>query len=221
MLGVALVSLAAHHAPGTAQFIVLDASPAGTSPREFLEKITSILPHPVTLAGNAELSQVMARLHGEFTARGLGDPAGGPSIYLFIHGLQRFKNLRYEEDFGISLDDTKAPNPGAQLNQLICEGTHLGFHILCACDTLNNANRLLSRKALSEFEMRVLFQMSPTDSASLIDSPKAATLGLHRALLYNSQAGTLETFRPYALPEPAWLEEVARHFARLLANIPS
>ena len=62
--------------------------------------------------------------------------------------------------------------------------------------------------------MRVLFQMSANDSASLIDSPKASALGLHRALFYNEQEGYLETFRPYALPPPEWIEEAARHLAQ-------
>jgi len=76
--------------------------------------------------------------------------------------------------------------------------------------------RFLSRKALSEFEMRVLFQMSANDSASLIDSPKAGNLGLHRALFYNSQEGHLETFRPYALPNNEWITQAAQSLARLL-----
>ena len=80
-------------------------------------------------------------------------------------------------------------------------------------DSFNNVNRTMSRKALSEFEMRVVFQMSANDSASLIDSPKASTLGLHRALLYNEQAGTLETFRPYAAPDAEWLEHAAAKLA--------
>jgi hypothetical protein len=49
--------------------------------------------------------------------------------------------------------------------------------------------------------MRVLFQMSASDSASLIDDSKASTLGLYRALLYNEQEGRIETFRPYARPD--------------------
>jgi hypothetical protein len=55
--------------------------------------------------------------------------------------------------------------------------------------------------------MRVVFQMSANDSASLIDSPKAGGLGLHRALLYNEQQGTLETFRPYATPDAEWIRQ--------------
>ena len=72
---------------------------------------------------------------------------------------------------------------------------------------------LLDRKALGEIEMRVAFQMSASDSASLIDAPNAATLGLHRAVLFNEREGTLETFRPYAQPGSDWLEEVTAKLA--------
>ena len=71
------------------------------------------------------------------------------------------------------------------------------------------------------FEMRVLFQMSANDSASLIDNPKASTLGMHRALYYNEQEGHLETFRPYALPGNDWIESVEKNLKRLVAESPS
>ena len=77
-------------------------------------------------------------------------------------------------------------------------------------DTFANLNRFINRKALGEFEMRVVFQMSANDSASLIDSPKASTLGLHRAILYNESLGQMETFRPYATPDADWIEQAAR-----------
>ena len=56
--------------------------------------------------------------------------------------------------------------------------------------------------------MRVLFQMRANASSSLIDSPKASTLGLHRALFYSEHESRLETFRPFALPDHGWVEEV-------------
>ena len=99
--------------------------------------------------------------------------------------------------------------PAAVLQNLISEGPGRGFHVIATCDTYNNVNRFLGRKTMSEFEMRVLFQMSAGDSASLIDAPNASTLGLHRALLYNDREGSIETFRPYALPGNDWIEEVA------------
>ncbi len=56
--------------------------------------------------------------------------------------------------------------------------------------------------------MRVAFQMSEQDSASLIETPAAGRLGPNRALLYSEDEGRVEKFRPYALPDAAWLEHV-------------
>jgi hypothetical protein len=219
MLGIALLSLAAQHRRGAARFIVLDVTPPGSRPREVLERIVGAIVHPATLAGHADLNGIFAQLADEFEKRTDSEhTATAPAIYLFVHGIQRFKGLRHEDEFSIALDDSSpSASPGKQLNRIICEGPHLGFHAICTCDTLNNANRFFSRKTLSEFGQRVLFQMSPNDSASLIDTPKAAHLGLHRALLQNTQTGILETFRPYALPDSAWIEEAARHLSRLIA----
>src|SRR5262249_48279737 len=147
-----------------------------------------------------------------------GDVSNTPPIFLFVHDLQRFNKLRYEEDVSFSSDSDAAPNPAALLNTLVCEGARLGIHVIATCDTYNNINRFLSRKALSEFEMRVLFQMSANAPASLIDNPKASLLGLHRALYFNAQEGYLETFRPYALPANEWLEQVATNLSRLLSS---
>ena len=129
---------------------------------------------------------------------------------MIIRDIQRFGKLRYEEDFSFSSSAETAVSPGALLNQLITDGPSTGIHIIITCDTYNNVNRFLSRKAFSEFEMRVLFQMSASDSASLIDNPKAGSLGLHRALFYNEQEGQLETFRPYALPPSQWVDDVSK-----------
>ena len=95
------------------------------------------------------------------------------------------------------------------LYQVLAQALPSEFPPVRSLDTLNNLHRALGRKPLGEFEMRVLFQMSANDSATLIDSPKASNLGLHRALLYNEQHGAMETFRPYALPPQEWLEEAA------------
>jgi hypothetical protein len=51
--------------------------------------------------------------------------------------------------------------------------------------------------------------MSASDSASLVESPDAGTLGLHRALYYNDREGYTEIFRPYARPGNEWIEEIA------------
>jgi len=214
ILAVSLISLAAQHPGGTAHFVLLDCSPPGSG--DFLEKVVKVIPHEIAFVRNADIDEIMVGLAQDMEKRSDPQPgAAAPATYLFIHGLQRFKKLRHEDDFGISLDATATASPGAHFNKLICEGTSLGIHVICTCDTVNNVNRFLSRKAVSEFELRVLFQMSANDSASLIDSPKAGNLGLHRAIFYNEQQGHLETFRPYALPDDRWIEQAGRNLSRL------
>jgi len=209
LLGLSVLTLAAQHPAGAARFVVLDALPAGSTQRAFMESVVQPLPHDATLAGVLDVDAVMTDLSAEFARRADASIAAtAPAIFIVVNGLQRFKGLKVEDDFSFSSDaDAGAPKPGTVFNQLISEGADRGMHVLCWCDTWNNLTRQLNRKAISEFELRVLFQMSATDSASLMDAPTAGNLGLHRAILYNAQAGTAETFRPYALPDKGWVHD--------------
>jgi hypothetical protein len=216
MLAISLLALAAQHPPGSAKFVLIQSTTPGSPDAELLDRIVAAVPHPVTVSRGPEIPQIMAELATELKARSSGEaPPDAPATFVFIHGLHRFKKLRQEDDFSFSMSgDEAAANPGALFAELMTEGSSYGIHVLVSIDTLNNVNRSMSRKALSEFEMRVVFQMSANDSASLIDSPKASNLGLHRAIYYNEHAGTLETFRPYAAPETAWLADAAARLAR-------
>ncbi|MGH7980111.1 MAG: FtsK/SpoIIIE domain-containing protein, partial [Limisphaerales bacterium] len=213
ILVVALMSLAAQYPREAARFILLDTTPAGFPLREFLQRAVDALPHEVVMAGNAELPATMAALAEELKRRAEGAVSDAQEIFLLIQGIQNFKKLRQEDEFSFSSSDS-ANAPAATLVNLITEGPARGIHVIVTCDTYNNISRFLGRKALSEFEMRAVFQMSATDSASLIDAPNASALGLHRAIFYNEREGSLETFRPYAQPDNGWLEEIARHFAQ-------
>jgi S-DNA-T family DNA segregation ATPase FtsK/SpoIIIE len=220
MLAVSMISLSSQFPKGAAKFVLLDGSPPESSEKAYMERVVGVIPHEVITPKYSELGEVMGELEADMKIRdeGGGGVALSPRVFVLIHGLQRFKKLRFEEDFSFSLDDDddKAANPGTALNNLILEGASAGLHIIATCDTLNNVNRSLSRKALTEFEMRVIFQMSANDSATLIDSPKGGDLGLNRALLYNEQEGYLETFRPYALPPFEWIEKAGESLKCLI-----
>jgi hypothetical protein len=209
ILSVALVSLAAQYPKRAVRFVVLDSTPPGFPQREFLQQIIQSVPHETVQGSNSNLAEVMTGLAEELKRRAENESAG-LEIFVLIQGLQNFKKLRQEDEFSFSSSGGDVPNPAAILLSLITEGSARGIHVIATCDTYNNVSRSLGRKTLSEFEMRVVFQMSASDSASLIDAPAAATLGLHRALYYNDREGSLETFRPYAQPGGDWLEEVSR-----------
>ena len=208
MVGLSMLALAAQHSEGTAKFVLIHGAVPGTPDAEFLDRIVAAMPYGVTVSRGHDLGDVINGVAADLKARTNTD-AQAPSIFLFIHGLHKFKKLRQEDDFSFSMSDETTANPGTQFVDIITEGSANGIHVITTVDTYNNVNRCLSRKALSEFEMRVVFQMSANDSASLIDSPKAANLGLHRALFYSEHAGTVETFRPYAAPSEAWIDAAA------------
>ncbi len=213
MFGVSMLSLAAQFPPGGVKFVLLLGANPGSPDAESLERIAAALPHEVTIARPHDAGEVMAKLNEEMKERSAGDSSSAPAIFIFIHGLHRFKKLKHEDDFDFSSGSDSEPNAGAILNAIINDGSSHGLHLIISMDTFSNVGRFISRKALGEFEMRIVFQMSANDSASLIDAPKASTLGLHRALLYNEREGTLETFRPYAALDNGWIEDAAAKLA--------
>ena len=205
LLSLATLTLASGVPADEAKFIILDSATA----QGMTGRLKGVLPHEIRIAGPASTAEIFGELAAELAKRAAGETEG-PEIFVVIHGLQRFKKLRQEDDFLFAMDDgPSGPNPPKVLADLASEGGALGIHLLVGVDTWNNVGRWLPRKVMSEFEMRVLFQMSANDSANLIDSPAAGNLGLHRALLYNEALGTVETFRPYAEPDATWWAELA------------
>ncbi len=220
LLALSLIALGAQYPRGAARFYFFATAPADSSELAFLKRAVAAVPHEVTFVQGGDVSAAMSELSTELKARSAAGEGNSdaPATFVFIQGLQRFKKLKYEDDFSFSSSGDEAPgNPGAQLNDLITEGASHGLHLVIAADTFGNIQRWLNRKAIAEFEFRVLFQMSANDSASLIDSPQASNLGLYRALLYNEQEGTLETFRPYALPDSEWMEQAVGRVAAAAA----
>src|SRR5262249_9407680 len=169
--------------------------------------------HPMLKGGWREAPPILAEVAGLVTARQEPGAPDGPETFLFIHDLPRFPDLRRRgDDFGFSPkgEDARPPDP---LATILREGPGLGVHLVIWCDNLNNLQRYFDHQALREFEMRVLFQMSPTDSGHLIDAPFAAKLGPHRAFFSSEEQNRLEKFRPYGVPGDEWLRWVHNRLA--------
>ena len=211
LAGIALLSLAAQYPPDAAEFVILDPHDPEAATSSLFHRLAAILPHSIRIASPADAPAILAELAATLDARAATSGRDAPEVFLIIHDLQRFKVLRPDDDFRFALDDdaSAGPSPAQAFANLLNEGGPAGMHVIAAIDTWNNVSRWIPRKLLGEFEMRVLFQMSINDSSNLIDSPAASTLGMHRALFHNEHYGTLETFRPYAMPDAAWLDEVA------------
>ncbi len=136
--------------------------------------------------------------------------ANGAEQLLVIRDIGQFRDLRRDEDdFGMSgFGEAKPATVSGMFGDIIKRGPLVGIHVIVWSDTFSNAMRWLSNSLLREFEDRIAFRMNQTDSASLVDTPVAASLGPGRAVLYRDQTGTIEKFRPFAWPTAAWLESL-------------
>lgn len=212
----AIVALAAQHAPSAADFYILDGCAADSALAGTLARVTSALPHTTTMVEWRDVAQTISRLAEEMQRRQEAEQTDAPAIYLLIFGLQRYRMLRRsEDDFSFSMDAEKqGPTPDKQFAELLREGPALGMHTITWVDTLTSLERTLDRQSMHEFDHRVLFQMSASDSSRLIDSPLANKLGFYRALLSSEEQGILEKFRPYALLDDLWLEHVSNCFQK-------
>lgn len=210
-----VISLSAQYPAGGAQFWILDSIPAHAPHREFMDRLAAMLPHPVRTLKDADLETLVGEVDEERRRREANGNSS-PAVFVVVVGLQSFKKLRPEDEFRFSAedDDGESGKPAAALDRIVRGGGGLGIQVIATVDTYNNLQRFLSRKTLSEFEMRVLLQMSANDSAALIDSARANQLGLHRALFCHERKGWLETFRPYALPKSDWLAEAESLLSR-------
>lgn len=217
MLGSSLISLAAQTPRDRAIFYLFDGSTTDAPMHGRLESYAAAIPHATHMVAWRDADQTIGELAALVRQRldSDTDPDAQPAIYIMIYGLQRYRSLRKgEDDFSFSMEDAAAaPKPDKQFAEILKEGPAVGIHVITWCDTPISVDRTIDRGLMREFDYRILFQMSATDSSNLIDSPAANTLGLYRGLCYSEERGTLEKFRPYALPDTPFLARVAAALA--------
>lgn len=201
MILTALISLAAQHHPKAAQFYIIDLSTAG-EPWDGLSKVLAeSLAHRVGwIRRQRDVVTTVQKVAGIVAERlEREEEELTTAVYLAIIGLQRARDLRSEDMF--------EPSEGAKaLAAILRDGPDVGVHALVWCNTYANLKRVLERRQIAEFGLRVALPMSTQDSNELLDSSAASKLGYHRAIFYDEErVGHLEKFRPYALLDVDWI----------------
>jgi hypothetical protein len=140
-------------------------------------------------------------------------------VLVVVFGIQRLRVLRQDEGALFSADREEGTPVGERFANVLRDGPDHGIHAIVWCDSLGNVNRTFSRKTMREFDMRVLFQMSASDSSELIDATTANSLGLHGAVLSVESEGTFEKFRPYTVPGDAYFDDLARRLRARFAAV--
>ena len=217
LLAMSMVSLAAGHDPHSGgalghpgRFVLFEPAIAEEQPEILLATLAKSLPHDVDVVGRLGVADAMERLAAEVKRRVDGQILDGEAVFVVIRDLARFRELRKADDgFGFSFGSEKKVGPAQNFLDVLKDGPTVGIHTLVWCDSLTNLMRTFERGTLKEFELRILFQMSGSDSSQLIDNPLASKLGPQRALFIHEETGTFEKFRPYAFPTPEWLGQLS------------
>lgn len=211
MMAMAILSVAAQSPVAGTRIVVLDGTTPDDRLHGVLERVAKAVPHRVDLPSLRDAGDAILALGEELARRTTSGAGDAPGLFLLVNGLHRYRALRRsEEDFGYGGGPDAPATPDRVLALLLKEGPLVGIHCALWADTVANLQRSVDRNALRELEWKALFQMSATDSSTLIDAPTASRLGFHRALLANEESGLVEKFRPYALPGEALLDLVAR-----------
>ena len=113
-----------------------------------MQKLPDVL--PIRLVPQRELPELLAGLSEELVRR--QKDAGGEPMFLFLHGLQRLRDLRRaDDDFGYSSRrGEEKPSPAKMFINLLREGPPLGISRSCGaiplptCSARSTARRCAS-----------------------------------------------------------------------------
>ncbi|HUG20542.1 MAG TPA: FtsK/SpoIIIE domain-containing protein, partial [Planctomycetaceae bacterium] len=223
IVSTALVSLANQKLSPVeiATTVILDGDAKGDSLSPCWQEIVDRLPGPISWANPANVEDRLKELSAELDRRKDDPAANPPAICVFVLDVSQFRQLKKsDDDFGFGgFDKEKTVSSSKRFGDLLREGPASGIHFVVWANSYNNVDRWLGRPMLKEFEYRIAFQMSGTDSSNLIESPAANRLGVNRAVLYRDDVGSTEKFRPYGPPSDVWLEQIERHFSQEQTNL--
>jgi S-DNA-T family DNA segregation ATPase FtsK/SpoIIIE len=214
MCVLALLSILAQQRVGSYHIYIADFTTADSEWAEHAEEIARCFPGEITVIGRQrETGAMFAAIAGEVRLRS-ENVSAQRSIFLVLQGMHRIKSLRE------NMDDEDGNNSVELLQTILRDGPEVGVHVIAWADTLDNATRGMSRKALGEFGLRVGAVMNSGDSMNFLDDLAASKISKpHRAVfLDEDRPGQLVTFRPYAMPSAEWLGQAGQTLHSRMQN---
>jgi DNA segregation ATPase FtsK/SpoIIIE, S-DNA-T family len=157
----------------------------------------SQLESDLQLANVRGLDAAMNAIQLELSKRTEAPDSTYPSMILVIVNLARFRDLRRNEEYTYGEDTSGTAKPDAVLANVLRDGPALGIHVWMWADSAGTLARWVSRQSTRDIELRVLMQMSASDSNQLIDANTANRLERYVLLLHDDVDGKTIKFRPF------------------------
>jgi hypothetical protein len=211
MLAAAVLSLGAQRQPKDVMLFALDLGGNDPNLNQLFTQIQSAIPHHLEIVNSRSDAYVLLKRLAtvvEKRSTQTGNP-GIPQIFFFLVGAHRYRELR-------SADPYMQSEQAKTLIKICQDGPEFGVHTLLWCDNMSNVGKILQRSGLEFFDARAATLIAANESNELFDGPQASRLGSNRAYFRHQEweAGRLEKFKPYALPEPQVIAEIGKRLRR-------
>jgi hypothetical protein len=158
-----------------------------------------------------ELRNLLISLKNSLNTRLNSENTKFPEMFLILLGAHRARDLRMEETvYSVYPEKNKEEPLNEILKFLLREGPEFGIHVIAWFDTYSSLERILGRRDLQFFSMRVIGKMNSTESQSLIDDSVGSKIDKPNRLIYydDEKPGILEEFRPFDLPTKDYIIEI-------------
>ena len=184
---------------GKPSVVVLDGSRAeDESMRALISKLPNINVS-VQVCDVRGIDETMAFLKRELEHRSANSELLHPAMLIAVVNLSRFRELRRNEEYAFGENAGGVSKPDEVLASLLRDGPTLGMHVWLWADSAGTIARWVSRQSLRDIELRILMQMSASDSNQLIDSNAANRLDRYVVLIQDDIEGKPIKFRPFEL----------------------
>ncbi len=153
----------------------------------------------VQIADVRSIVSTMEAIKIELDRRSAAPDQAYPSMLVAVVNISRFRELRRSEEYSFGEAGGGSPKPDAVLADLMRDGPTLGMHVWLWADSAATLTRWVSRQSQRDIELRILMQMSASDSNQLIDTNAANRLDRVVALVHDDIEGKATKFRPFEL----------------------
>ncbi len=184
---------------GKPSVVVLDGSRAEDESMRSLVSQLPLCKASVRVSDIRGMDATMEFLKQELEHRRATTDSTHPAMLIAVIHSSRFRELRRNEEYSFGDDAASASKPDAVLANLLREGPALGMHVWLWADSAGTITRWLSRQSLRDIELRILMQMSASDSNQLIDSNAANRLDRYVVLIQDDIEGKPIKLRPFEL----------------------
>lgn len=137
-----------------------------------------------------------------------GEQAGPPRL-LVIDSLDRFRDLRQDDQFQFALNEEAQQVPAAKLQAILKDGPAVGIFTVINIASAETLSRWLPRQSQRDLELRLVGPVNAADSSLLLDTPLASELAAATMVLFDESSGQLTKFR---LCDPPTRQQCAEWF---------